>query len=72
MAQFDSAAEQARVRAQTMTADVQIAGRDAAEAVRDVSNTMGDALDKSLNTRPYATLAIAAGIGFLLGAAWAR
>ena len=72
MAQFDSTTEQARLRAKTMTADVRAAGRDTVDAFTDVSNTMGDALDKSISERPYATLAIAAGLGFLLGAIWAR
>jgi ElaB/YqjD/DUF883 family membrane-anchored ribosome-binding protein len=31
-----------------------------------------DAIDESLETRPYTTLAMALGIGFLLGAMWRR
>jgi ElaB/YqjD/DUF883 family membrane-anchored ribosome-binding protein len=47
-------------------------GRDAAEAVRDVSDSFVAAIDDSLETRPYATLAMAAGLGFLFGVIWRR
>ena len=38
------------------------------EALRDVSEHFVGALDESIKTRPYTTLALAAGLGFLLGA----
>lgn len=47
-------------------------GRDAAEAVREVSDSFVAAIDEFLETRPYATLAIAAGLGFLFGVIWRR
>ena len=72
MAQFDTTVEKARAGAQSAISDAQATGRDAVDAFREVSDTMGDALDRSLKTRPYTTLAIAAGIGFLFGAAWAQ
>jgi ElaB/YqjD/DUF883 family membrane-anchored ribosome-binding protein len=53
-------------------ADAQDKGRDAASAVREVSDRFVDALDESLKTRPYTTLAIVAGIAFLFGATWRR
>jgi ElaB/YqjD/DUF883 family membrane-anchored ribosome-binding protein len=53
-------------------ADAQDKGRDAASAVREVSDHFVDALDESLKTRPYTTLAIVAGVAFLLGATWRR
>jgi ElaB/YqjD/DUF883 family membrane-anchored ribosome-binding protein len=37
-------------------------------AMRDVSDNFIEALDASLKNRPYATLAIVAGLGFLFGA----
>jgi ElaB/YqjD/DUF883 family membrane-anchored ribosome-binding protein len=37
-----------------------------------VGDTMVEAIDDSLRKRPYTTLAIAVGIGFLFGAAWRR
>lgn len=45
-------------------------GSEAKAAFTDVADSFGDALDDSIKTRPYATLAMAAGIGFLLGAVW--
>lgn len=49
-------------------------GRDAAGAaagaVRDVSDNFVEAIDDSLKNRPYTTLAIVAGLGFLFGATW--
>jgi ElaB/YqjD/DUF883 family membrane-anchored ribosome-binding protein len=53
-------------------ADVEDRGRDAVDAVREVGDNMADAIDKSLKHRPYTTLALAVGIGFLFGATWRR
>jgi ElaB/YqjD/DUF883 family membrane-anchored ribosome-binding protein len=53
-------------------ADVQAQGTDAVKAVREVRDNMADAIDKSLQRRPYTTLLLAVGIGFLFGAVWAR
>ena len=50
----------------------QEAVQEAVGAVREVSDNLVDAVDRSLRSRPYATLAIAAGLGFLLGATWRR
>jgi|SRR5262245_2766865 ElaB/YqjD/DUF883 family membrane-anchored ribosome-binding protein len=47
-------------------------GMDAVGAVREVGDNMVDAVDESLRRRPYTTLALAAGIGFLFGATWRR
>ena len=40
--------------------------------MRDVSDNFIEALDDLLKNRPYATLAIVAGLGFLFGATWRR
>ena len=72
MAQLDTTVERVRSRAQSAIDDAKATGKDTVDAFREVSETMGDALDESLRTRPYATLAIAAGIGFLFGAVWRR
>ena len=53
-------------------ADAQNKGRDAATAVREVSDHFAGALDESLKTRPYTTLALVAGLAFLFGATWRR
>ena len=49
-------------------ADVEGKGRDALDAVREVGDNVFEAIDESLAQRPYTTLAIALGIGFLFGA----
>jgi ElaB/YqjD/DUF883 family membrane-anchored ribosome-binding protein len=52
--------------------DVRDQGKEAVEAVADVRDNMATAIDRSLKDRPYTTLALAVGFGFLLGALWAR
>jgi ElaB/YqjD/DUF883 family membrane-anchored ribosome-binding protein len=52
--------------------DAQDRGREAIGAVREVSDNFVDAVDESIKSRPYATLAIVAGLGFLFGATWRR
>jgi len=42
------------------------------DIVREVSGHFVDAIDESIKTRPYTTLAIVAGIAFLFGATWRR
>ena len=53
-------------------ADAQDAGREAVGAVREVSDNFIDAIDDSLEQRPYTTLAIVAALGFMFGATWRR
>jgi ElaB/YqjD/DUF883 family membrane-anchored ribosome-binding protein len=60
----------ARSSVDNVLADAQGKGREAAGAMREVSDNFVDAIDESVKTRPYATLAIVAAIGFLLGATW--
>ena len=57
----------AKVNAESVMSDATAKGQEAVEAVREVSDTMVGAIDESLKKRPYTTLAIAVGIGFLLG-----
>jgi hypothetical protein len=45
---------------------------EALEGVREVRDNLAQAIDRSLATRPYTTLLIAVGLGFLLGAIWTR
>ena len=47
-------------------------GMEAVDAVREVGDNLVDAIDESLKKRPYTTLALALGIGFLFGATWKR
>jgi ElaB/YqjD/DUF883 family membrane-anchored ribosome-binding protein len=45
-------------------------GREAGERMQEVSGNMKRALDTSLKDQPMATLAMAAVIGFVIGAIW--
>jgi ElaB/YqjD/DUF883 family membrane-anchored ribosome-binding protein len=58
----------ARPSVDGVVTDVQEKGREAVDAVRDVTDNFVDAIDKSIKNRPYTTLALFAALGFLLGA----
>ena len=62
----------AKSNVEGMVSDVSAKGQDAVDAVREVGDNMVDAIDESLKNRPYTTLALAVGIGFLFGATWRR
>ena len=47
-------------------------GQEAVDAMREVGDNLVGAIDESLAKRPYTTLALAAGIGFLFGVIWRR
>ena len=47
--------------------DVEDKGMEAVDAMREASDHVVDAIDESIKTRPYTTLAIAFGLGFLFG-----
>lgn len=46
--------------------------REALGAVRENADTALEALEDAVRQRPFATLAIALGLGFLFGASWRR
>src|SRR6185295_672593 len=48
-------------------AKVETKGAEAADALRDFSRSLTGAVDRSLEQRPYTTLAMALAAGFLLG-----
>jgi ElaB/YqjD/DUF883 family membrane-anchored ribosome-binding protein len=62
----------ARSSVDDMVAGAQDSGREAVDAVREVSDNFVEAIDESIKTRPYTTLAIVAALGFLFGATWRR
>ena len=68
--------QRARSSIDSAVSEARDSGRDAAgaaaDAMRDVSDNFVEAIDDSLKTRPYTTLAIAAGLGFLFGITWRR
>jgi ElaB/YqjD/DUF883 family membrane-anchored ribosome-binding protein len=72
MAQVKKQARRAQATADSVLTDAKDTGREAVDAFREVADTFGDAVEDSLKRRPYATLAMVAGIGFLFGAAWRR
>ncbi len=45
-------------------------GREAGEKVQEVAGNLKGAVDKSVKDQPMATLAVAAAVGFVLGALW--
>ena len=68
----NAAWQQARSSVDDIMAGAQDTGREAVDAMREVSDNFVDAIDESIKTRPYTTLAIVAGLGFLFGATWRR
>jgi ElaB/YqjD/DUF883 family membrane-anchored ribosome-binding protein len=71
-AKGDRVWQRARASVDEALADAGGKGREAVDAVREVGDNMIDAIDESLQSRPYTTLALAFGIGFLFGATWRR
>jgi ElaB/YqjD/DUF883 family membrane-anchored ribosome-binding protein len=53
-------------------ADAQDKSREAVDAMREVSDQFVEAIDESIKNRPYTTLAMALGLGFLFGTMWRR
>jgi ElaB/YqjD/DUF883 family membrane-anchored ribosome-binding protein len=47
-------------------------GNEAAEAMREVRDTLADAIEDSVHNRPFTTLAMALAAGFVIGAIWRR
>jgi ElaB/YqjD/DUF883 family membrane-anchored ribosome-binding protein len=47
-------------------------GREAMDNMRGVGDTLAVAVERSVKTRPYTTLALAVAAGFLVGAMWRR
>jgi ElaB/YqjD/DUF883 family membrane-anchored ribosome-binding protein len=68
----NAAWQHARSSVDDVIADAQEHSREAVDAMREVSDNFVEAIDDSIKNRPYATLAIVAGLGFLFGAIWRR
>jgi ElaB/YqjD/DUF883 family membrane-anchored ribosome-binding protein len=68
----NAAWRRAKSRVDSVVSDAQAKGQEAAGSMREVSDRFVDALDESISTQPYTILAIAVGLGFLLGATWRR
>jgi ElaB/YqjD/DUF883 family membrane-anchored ribosome-binding protein len=67
-----AAYSRARRNLDGVLADASGKGQEAVDAVKDVTTTIGDAVEDAVYKRPVTTLAMAAGIGFLIGAIWRR
>lgn len=68
----NAAWQRAKSSMDDVVSDAADKGREAADAMREVSDHFVEAIDESIKTRPYTTLAIVAGIAFLFGATWRR
>ena len=68
----NAAWQHARSSVDDVVADAQEHSREAVDAMREVSDNFVEAIDELIKNRPYATLAIVAGLGFLFGATWRR
>lgn len=55
-----------------VASDWQDRGMSAYEDARDAAYSLEETLEDSIQERPLAAVAIAAGIGFLIGAAWKK
>ncbi|MFZ3354272.1 MAG: hypothetical protein WA268_25785 [Xanthobacteraceae bacterium] len=68
----NAAWQRAKTGVDGVMSEAQAKGHEAVGAVREVSDNFVEAIDQSIKQRPYATLAIAAALGFLFGATWRR
>ena len=64
--QFNRFADQA----ESVASRVAEQGREAGEKVQEVAGNFKGAVDKSVKDQPMAPLAVAAALGFVLGALW--
>jgi ElaB/YqjD/DUF883 family membrane-anchored ribosome-binding protein len=67
-----AAYRRARKNLDGVISDASGKGQEAVDAVKDVTSTIGDAVEDAVYKRPVTTLAMASGIGFLIGAIWRR
>jgi len=63
-------AERTGDRIERTAQDLADQGRQATEQVQVVAENFKTAVDKSVKDQPLTTLAVAAGIGFVIGALW--
>jgi ElaB/YqjD/DUF883 family membrane-anchored ribosome-binding protein len=68
----NAAWRRAKTSADGAMSNAQAKSQEAVAAMRDVSNHFADAVDESIKNRPYTTLALAVGLGFLFGTTMRR
>jgi ElaB/YqjD/DUF883 family membrane-anchored ribosome-binding protein len=64
--------QRARAGVDDLISEAGVKGKEATDAVREVRDHLTNAIDDSIEQRPYTTLALALGLGFILGASWRR
>src|SRR5262249_19444182 len=64
----NAAWQRARSGVDGVMSDAQEKSQEAVDAMRDFSDKLIEAVDDSIKNRPYTTLAMAVGLGFLFGA----
>lgn len=64
--------QRAKANVDDVLSEAQAKGATAIDSVRDASDGVLDALEDSLRQRPYTTLALAVGLGFVVGTLWRR
>lgn len=62
--------EKALEGAESAVNSVAESGRDAGQRVQEVAGNLKTAVDRSVKDQPMATLAVAAAMGFVIGALW--
>ena len=68
----DETLRDAKKRARTAKKQFDGMVSDATDSVQEASETLTESLGDAVNERPIAALAIAVGVGIVLGAAWRR
>jgi ElaB/YqjD/DUF883 family membrane-anchored ribosome-binding protein len=63
---------QARSNVDTIMSDVAKKGNAAVDFAQDSVSSLGDTLEDAVQQRPIATMALALGLGFLIGVTWRR
>jgi ElaB/YqjD/DUF883 family membrane-anchored ribosome-binding protein len=64
--------EQARSRAESAVDDMSERGSAMLDAAQDTALSIEETLEEAIAQRPFATVGLALGIGFLIGVAWRR
>jgi ElaB/YqjD/DUF883 family membrane-anchored ribosome-binding protein len=68
----NSAWRRAKSGIDEVVSDAEAKRHETTDAFHEVTDTMVKAIDDSIERRPYTTLALVAGLGFLFGAIWRR
>lgn len=64
--------KEARANVDSVMSDVQDRGSAALDAAQDAASSIEETLEEVIQQRPLATVALALGLGFLIGVTWRR